>query len=550
MENKYDDIYDMIIVGGGPAGLSAAIYMSRAKYKTLVIEKEKIGGQITITDEIVNYPGIFKTSGKQLTDDMRRQAEHFGSEFKICEVVDLELEQDIKVVKTSAGEYRTLGVILAVGASPKKVGFEGEEKYQGRGVAYCATCDGEFFTGKPVYVVGGGFAAVEEGIFLTKYASSVDMIVRRDEFSCAKTASDHLDEEEKITVNFNTEVVEVSGENVLTSIKLRNKTTGEEFERIHENGFGVFVFAGYSPNTLWLGDKVRTQDGYIITDIKQRTNVDGVYAAGDVCIKDLRQVVTAVSDGATAATSAEKHVKSLHTKLDIPAFEILTKDSNIEHESKGEIKSSNSSGDEIAAGENFISEEIREQLLPIFAKFENKVIVKAKTDSSDLGKQFESLLDELKTVSDMIECEKTGIEDDDSPHIELLFEDGKTSGIKFYAMPGGHEFNSFIIALYNVAGPGVKIEPEIEERIKGADEPLDVKVLIALSCTMCPEVVTSAVKIASLNENVNASIIDIGYFQDIKEKYNVMSVPCMVVNDSDVHFGKKNISQVLDVLNI
>ncbi len=550
MDNRYDDIYDMIIVGGGPAGLSAAIYMSRAKYKTLVIEKEKLGGQITITDEVVNYPGIFRTSGKQLTNDMFKQAESFGAEFKICEVHDFDLEQDIKIVKTSAGEFRTLGIILALGASPKKVGFEGEEQYQGRGVAYCATCDGEFFTDKPVYVVGGGFAAVEEGIFLTKYASTVDMIVRRDEFSCAQTASDELYEEEKITINYNTEIVSVSGENVLNTIKLRNNATGEIYEKKHENGFGVFVFAGYSPNTSWLGDKVRTQDGYIITDMKQRTNVDGVYAAGDVCIKDLRQIVTAVSDGATAATSAEKYVKSLHSKLEIPAFEVSAKEVKHESANKEETSSSNSTHDSSTDDDKFISDEIKEQLLPIFAKFESKVIVKAVVDDSDLGFQFKSFIDELEGISDKIVCEVKDIDNNESPHMELFFGDGKSSGIKFYAMPGGHEFNSFIIALYNVSGPGVTIDSEIQERIKNSNVPLDIKVLITLSCTMCPEVVTSSVKIASLNDNVNTSIIDIGYFQDIKEKYNVMSVPCMIINDDEVHFGKKNISQILDVLKV
>ena len=172
MQDK-QHLYDVIIVGGGPAGLSAAIYMARARYKVLVMEKEKIGGQITITSEIVNYPGVEQSSGKDLTHSMKEQAEAFGAEFAMAEVLDLDLDQDIKVLHTTAGEYKALGVVLATGANPRKLGFKGEKEFQGRGVAYCATCDGEFFTGLEVFVIGGGFAAVEEGIFLTKYAKKV-----------------------------------------------------------------------------------------------------------------------------------------------------------------------------------------------------------------------------------------------------------------------------------------------------------------------------------------------------------------------------------------
>ena len=164
------NLYDVIIAGGGPAGLSAAIYMARARYRVLVMEKEKIGGQITITSEIVNYPGVKKTSGKELTESMRLQAEAFGAEFAIGEVVSMELGEEMKILHTTKGDFSALGVIIATGANPRKLGFKGEKEFQGRGVAYCATCDGEFFTDMEVFVIGGGFAAAEEGIFLTKYA--------------------------------------------------------------------------------------------------------------------------------------------------------------------------------------------------------------------------------------------------------------------------------------------------------------------------------------------------------------------------------------------
>ena len=534
-------MYDMIIVGGGPAGLSAAIYMARAKYKTLVIEKEKFGGQITITSEVVNYPGVFKTSGKELTKAMQQQAEAFGAEFKLAEVTDMDLSGDIKTLKTTVGEFKTLGVILALGASPRQVGFEGESDFRGRGVAYCATCDGEFFTDMPVYVVGGGFAAVEEGIFLTKYASNVQMIVREEDFTCAKTVSDHVYHNDKITVHFETEVLAVRGENTLDTIVLRNNKTGEISEHSHKGGFGVFVFAGYVPNTKWLGDKVALDRGYIVTDANRKTNVDGVYAAGDVCIKDLRQVVTAVADGATASTSAEKVISALHAKLDIPAFEVTGKAPK-QAEPKKETTASTSDEDD-----KFISDEMREQLAGIFARFTNPVVIHAMLDGSDLSKELSGFADEMQGISDKVLCKKTNIEGN-APYLDLQKADGTSSGIAFYAMPGGHEFNSFILSLYNVAGPGKEIALEDVERIQAIQTPVDIKVLISLSCTMCPEVVVGSGKIASLNEHIKASTYDIAHFPDLKAKYNVMSVPCMVINDTAVHFGKKNISQILDLI--
>lgn len=542
MEKNYENIYDMIIVGGGPAGLSAAIYMARAKYKTLVIEKAKFGGQITITEEVVNYPGVFSTSGKALTSDMQRQAEAFGAEFKLSEVLDIDLSQDIKVIKTTSGEYKTLGIILALGAAPRQLGFVGEDEFRGRGVAYCATCDGEFFTDMPVYVVGGGYAAVEEGIFLTKYASSVQMIVREEDFTCAKTVSDKIYDQEKISINFNSEVVGVYGDNHLTSIKIKNNLTGEITEHTHENGFGVFVFAGYVPNTKWLGDKVATDRGYIVTDEKQQTNVAGVYGAGDVCIKDLRQVVTAVADGAIAAISAEKHVSHIHEKLEIPAFAVNSRAPKAATKKVETVSNNND--------DKFISDEMRKQLVPIFAKFVNQVTINAVLDNSDLAKELAVFIEEIAGISDKVLTSSTQAEPGSlAPYLEILKADGTPSGIRFNAMPGGHEFNSFILGLYNAAGPGQQVAEEDLVRIQKIEKPTDIKVLISLSCTMCPDVVVGTGKIASLNNYVTASAIDIAHFPEIKQKYNVMSVPCMIINDEVVHFGKKNISQILDILD-
>ena len=301
-----NNLYDVIVVGGGPAGLTAALYLARAKYRVLVLEKEQFGGQITITHEVVNYPGIAKTSGKALTDTMQRQAESFGAEFCLAEAVGFDLAGNIKTVHTNRGDYRCFGVLLATGAHPRTVGFQGEEEHKGRGVAYCATCDGEFFTGKEVFVVGGGYAAAEESVFLTKFARHVTVLIRKEDFSCAASVADQAKNHEKITVRTNTVLEEVSGENGLDYIRYKNTATGEVTEYKSAETFGVFVFAGYAPATEAVKDVVDlNEQGYIVTNPAQKTSIDGVYAAGDVCIKPLRQVVTATGDGALAATELE-----------------------------------------------------------------------------------------------------------------------------------------------------------------------------------------------------------------------------------------------------
>ena len=217
----------MIIVGAGPAGLSAAIYTARAGCKVLVMEKAVVGGQINITEEVINYPGIFRTDGKSLTSGMREQAEAFGAEFINCEVLSMELEGHIKRLHTTAGIFETIGVILATGANPRKIGFKGEKEFQGRGVAYCATCDGEFFTGMDIFVIGGGFAAVEEGIFLTRYGKTVNIIVRGEDFTCPKPVSDEIKKYGNINVSYNTELIEVGGKNTLEYAVFSDRKTGD-----------------------------------------------------------------------------------------------------------------------------------------------------------------------------------------------------------------------------------------------------------------------------------------------------------------------------------
>ncbi len=537
------NFYDLIIVGAGPAGLSAAIYMARAKYRVLVLEKENIGGQITITEEVVNYPGVERTSGKKLTETMRVQADYFGAEFKFATVGEMELEGDIKRIHTDKGVFSALGVVLATGANPRKLGFKGEKEFQGRGVAYCATCDGEFFTNMNIFVIGGGFAAVEEGLFLTKYAKKVTFIVRKEEFSCAKTIVDKVKNHPQIDIRFQTEVVEVGGDSMPDYAILRNTATNEEVRYEPGENFGVFVFAGYVPNTSWYPKSITLDSqGYLITDENRKTNLDGVYGAGDVCVKNLRQVVTAVSDGAIAATSLEKYVSDLHEKLEIPALR------GEEEEKKERITSKDEVVEETETGA-FINAEIRTQLKGLFTRFEHPVKIKAVLDDSKLGKEMEGFLKELMELEGPLSYEKREAKEEEfAPYMELINYKGEETGICFHAVPGGHEFNSFIIALYNVAGPGQAIEDSLRTSIENIKKRTDLKILISLSCTMCPETVMSAQRTASLSENIEAGMFDLAHFPQLKEKYKVMSVPCLVVNDEKVYFGKKNIEEMVKIL--
>lgn len=540
-----DKMYDAVIVGGGPAGLSAAIYLARAKCKVLVIEKEKVGGQITITADVVNYPGTGKVSGSELAAQMEQQARGFGAEFIAAEVIGLKLDQDIKELETTAGTVEALSVILATGANPRKVGFFGEKNFQGRGVAYCATCDAEFFTGMDIFVIGGGLAAVEESMFLSRYGKTVTILVRSNKFRAPQTAVDALANYPNIKVRFNTVVERVGGETMISYADFRDEVTGKVEHYMAEEGetFGVFVFAGYIPNTGLFREQVTlNEQGYVVTNEDKETNVKGVFAAGDVCIKSLRQVVTAVSDGAIAAVAAERHAAGLHDRLKIPAFARAEVDEKRFEQRKTSIEKAEAEGNET----NFISAEIREQLAAVFDKFETSVKLVGHYDDSDLSRELRGFMDEFADLTDKIGYEVR--EDaDGASGLEILKSDGTSSGITFHAVPGGHEFNSFILALYNVAGPGQELRDETRAKMEQISAPADVKVLMSLSCTMCPDVVAAVQRIAAERTDIRADIYDIRYFPELKEKYSVMSVPCMIVGE-DLFFGKKNIDEIIDIL--
>ncbi len=545
MNTKLDNLYDVVIIGGGPAGLTAALYLARARYRVLVVEKEHFGGQITITSEVVNYPGVERASGEELTKIMQKQAESFGAEFLVSEVQALELNEDIKVVKTSTGDIVCLAVLLATGASPRKLGFKGEEEFRGRGVAYCATCDGEFFTGKDVFVIGGGFAAAEESVFLTKYAKNVTILIRDNDFTAPPSVCEHAINHEKITIHRNTVLEAVTGDNVLRTLRYKNTITDEVVEYKAENNttFGVFVFAGYEPATkLVKGLAECDQAGYIVTDNSQQTSVVGLYAAGDVCIKPLRQVVTAVGQAALAATEMEKYLCKMQEKLNV-----YPKQVNVSKVEKKEVD------EELKAKETgqrnvLFTEDMLSQLHTVFERMTSSLQLKLYLNAEPVSKELEGYIKELTSLTEKLSYEIIeDIENQDAPCVKIYKADDSFSGLSFHGVPGGHEFSSFVLALYNAAGPGQPIDEAIKNRIENLDA-LDIKVLVSLSCTLCPELVVAAQRIASLNPKVNTSVYDLTHFPSLRDKYNVMSVPCLVIGN-EISFGKKNIGQLLDYIN-
>ena len=537
------NLYDVVIIGGGPAGLTAALYLARARYRVVVVEKEHFGGQITITADVVNYPGAGHVSGKALTENMRKQAEAFGAEFMLAEVTNLDMNGDIKKINTSRGTLEAFGVLLATGAHPRQIGFTGEEEYKGHGVAYCATCDGEFFTGKEVFVIGGGFAAAEEGVFLTKYAKHVTILVRGDDFTCAKAAADAARNNEKITVLTNVQVDEVTGDSSLRALKYRNRNTGDITEYKAEEGdtFGVFVFAGYEPATDLIKDIAEiNEQGYVITDKGQKTNVEGLYAAGDVCVKPLRQVVTATADGALAATELEKYAAAMQEKTGLhpePAAVKAQKKPEPAEEKKVEKQG------------GLFDEDMLGQLNAVFGRMENPLILKLFLDERDISKELKEYMKALTEVTDKLTIEEVKAEpEDEAPCVKVFRKDGSWSGLAFHGVPGGHEFTSFVLGLYNAAGPGQALSEEAAAQIKEIKKETHLRIMVSLSCTMCPELVTAAQKIAAENDFVTAEVFDLNHYPEMKDKYNVMSVPCMVINEDKVTFGKKNVQQILEFI--
>ncbi|PST48302.1 thioredoxin reductase [Bifidobacterium callitrichos] len=650
MTENNSDLYDVVVIGGGPAGLTAGLYLARARYRVLVLEKDDFGGQITITNEVVNYPGVGRTTGRALTQTMREQARDFGAEFLSAEATGLDVDGDIKTVHTSRGDLKTFGILIATGASPRKLGFEGEAEYAGRGVAYCATCDGEFFTGKEVLVIGGGFAAAEESVFLTKYASKVTVLVREDDFTCDASVAAEAKNNPKIEVRYGVELKGVTaGQGGLREATILDRASGEtETWKPSDGGtFGVFVFAGYVPATSLVRGVVDLDpQGYVLTHDYLETSVPGVYAAGDLRVKNLRQVVTATADGAIAAVELERYAKSMSEKTGlVPPRPTASAYEKAEAEAAkaasgaegttpapAPVKRSADAAAVASAqrkpGELF-SDAIKQQLGVVFGRMTRPVTLALELDDTPLSAELQGFVGEMVVLSGgklasvavdaaglitaidgssapaglvvgepleitlpsataagaagsgdgssvailptygtlddtgRAEFDPAGLLPGARPAVRLCVagDDGRLvfTGLAFHGVPSGHEFNSFVLGLYNAAGPGQPLDDDLRSRAEAIDQPTDVMILVSLTCTMCPETVLASQRIASLNPNVRAEAYDISHFPELKDQYGAMSVPCIVINRGDgadgaeggeqkVEFGKKSIPQMLALL--
>lgn len=585
-----NDLYDVIVIGGGPAGLTAGLYLARARYRVLILEKDDFGGQITITNEVVNYPGVGRTTGRALTQTMRQQAQDFGAEFLSAEAIGLDVHGDVKTVHTSRGDLKAFGILIATGASPRKLGFEGESEYAGRGVAYCATCDGEFFAGKEVLVVGGGFAAAEESVFLTTYASKVTVLVREQDFTCDAVVAAAAKNNPKIDVRYQVELQGVTaGQGGLREASILNRATGqtETWKPADGGTFGVFVFAGYVPATNLVRGVVELDDyGYVVTHGYLETSVPGVYAAGDLRAKNLRQVVTATADGAIAAVELERYAKRMSEKTGLTpqrpvscAYEQSTTKTDAASldataptptPAPATKRNADAAANAVRKPGELFSDATRQQLNVVFGRMSRPVTLALELDDTPLSTELRGFIDalvalsggKLKSTVDDGEYEKddTGraVFDVDSvlpaarPCVRMVV-DGEPTGLAFHGVPSGHEFNSFVLGLYNVAGPGQPLGDDLIERAKSIASPLSIMILVSLTCTMCPETVLASQRIASLNPAVRAEAYDVAHFPELRDHYGAMSVPCIVINrggEQTVEFGKKSIPQMLDLIGV
>lgn len=300
-------LYDVIVIGGGPGGYTAALYAARANLSVAILEKLSPGGQMGTTDVIDNYPGFPQgVNGFELAMQMKEGAERFGAQTQLAEVTQVELAGQVKTVHTSGGDYQARTVVLATGAHPRELGLPGERELRGQGVSYCATCDGMFYRGKTVVVVGGGNTAVSDVLYLSRLCEKVYLVHRRDTLRASKVYLDPLQKAENVEFVWDSEVKQLLRDQAVTGVRVRNKKTGEE--RDIPCG-GVFVAVGYLPNTqLYRGQVELDEAGYVLADETTQTNLPGVFAVGDLRKKPLRQVVTAASDGAVAAHFIEEYL--------------------------------------------------------------------------------------------------------------------------------------------------------------------------------------------------------------------------------------------------
>lgn len=604
--------HQTVIIGGGPAGLTAAIYLRRAGYEVLVLEKEEEGGQIRISEEVVNYPGVERTDGETLMETMRRQAVNFGAQIRRENVISASLTDSVKVIQTERNHYEAPVIIYAAGSVPRKLDFPGESEFAGRGIAYCATCDGELFTDKPIFVVGGGYAAAEEAIYLTRYSKPVMMIVREPDFTCAKKLADTVKAHPDIKIEYNTEIVRVEGDTSVKKIVFKNALSGKEWNFENTDTIGIFIFAGYLPQT----DIVKKQlicdmQGYLLTDDGKRTNVEGVYGAGDVCQKRLRQLVTAVADGAVAAETivADYPLDQLascagpdgkdadgkpqnKTGADSRAAGQDTLVANVRSQIQGQEEKKLYTGQEepavmdghketrssVQQAAMHLSEQIEGVLRPdsrfkdiyseikeVESRFETIPECRVSLDVSRTSEQVRAFMEELEEAMPKVHIyyEETGVSGSREksaggeaeaaggpivPAISISSKDGERTGMFFHGTPGGHEFSSFLSALYQAAGPGKPLMDDILMQVKSIRMPVRLDVGVTLSCTKCPELVSSAMMVAAHSPKVEVHIVNLAQFPEFKEKHQVYSVPFLMVNGEKAYYGKKSVEELMKII--
>ncbi len=539
-------LYDLIIVGAGPAGLSAGLYAGRATLDTLILEGDTVGGQVTTTSVVYNYPAVEKVDGTQLMNQMQKQVTDFGVTIAHDQVEKYQLADEVKLLVGKSGqEYRARSVIIATGAQPRTVGFSGEDEFRGRGVAYCSTCDGELFSGLQIFVIGGGYAAAEEADYLSRFGKHVTVLVRGDHFSCPPLMAARALNNPKVSVKYNTEVKQVTGDDYVAAATLVNNKTGEETVYHVDDGdntFGIFIYVGTKPATEKLQGLVDLNDqGYIKAAADGATNVPGVYAAGDVIVKNLRQIITAASDGAVAATAAEQYVTAQKQRQGVPihtapaktATQPVGQTTDLEHQEKVSPHQG-----------NWLTAEIDSQLKPIFARLTKPVILEVNTDGSALSQQLLSFTTEFASLDDHLTVKTKEGQGELLPLLKLLDADGQDTGLHYAGIPTGHELNSLVLGVYNVAGPGQTIDPALADRIKRLPA-AKIRIGVSLTCHFCPDVVAACQRMASLNPGITATMIDLQHFPDLRKSKKIMSVPATMINDAPVIFGSQSLEQLV-----
>lgn len=505
--------YDVIIIGGGPAGLSAAINLARAKRQVVLLESGHMGGQIAISSAVANYPGVYEVEGSTLSETMYQQAKNFGAEFCYEKAIALDLLGERKIVRTEQNEFVGKAVILATGAVPKRAGFLGEKKYGGKGVSYCATCDGALYRNMDLFVVGGGDAAAEEALYLSRFAKKVTLCVRGDCLSCEKSNVEKITANDKIKVRYTTEIIEANGENRVETLRLKNHATGEieEFQAEEGEWFGIFVFAGYAPQTeLFQNQLMLTEGGYLKTNRVQQTNISGVFGAGDVCDKSLRQAITAASDGAVAAHTAEHYLTLQHTQT--------------------------AATPEKSEAHNDFSVQLE--------KIKKKIILLVNSDETEIAEKMDVFARRICKHSPNLvyQCRVA----EQLPGIELLREDGTSFGVTFHVVPDGRELQAFVEVLLYAGGANDVLDSNTVQQIARLQNS-HLEIGITLSCAMCPPTVVAAGQLAIQHPQIRTNIYDLTCFPGFGRKYGITSVPGIVINGEFVGSGKKSIADLIAI---